>query len=67
MKGLSELSSRIKEIPSNAIKFTLQDWGVQKNQLEELVTQSFAKGRMDNNIVELTEEHVGWILNEIYS
>lgn len=67
MKGLSELSSRIKEIPSNVIKYTLQDWGVQKNQLEELVTQSFTKGRMDNNIVELTEEHVWWILNEIYS
>ena len=67
MSDLSELEKCIKAIPGDSIKFTLQEWGVQKDELEELVILSFTKSRMDNNIVDLTEDDIRWILNEIYS
>jgi len=64
---LSELLKCIEEIPGDSIKYTLQEWNVQREELEELVMLSFTKGRMENNIIDLTEEDVRWILNEIYS
>ncbi len=67
LRNNTELQSLIKSIPGSIIKFNLEDWGVGRDDLQKLVEHSFTKGRMDNNIVDLTKDDVVWILNEIYS
>ena len=44
---------------------TLSEWGGTKNQLAQIVDGAFTTGRMDNNIVNLTEKNVENILLEI--
>lgn len=66
MDDLEELRKIINEIPETGIKYSLHEWGVKHNDLEWLVDLTFTKERMDNNIVELTEDNVRWILEEIY-
>jgi len=63
---LSNLDERIKKIPESVIKHNIRDWGVQISHLDELVSQSFTKGRMDNNIVDLSKKDVYHILQSIY-
>ncbi len=67
LKSNAELQVLIQSIPGNKIKFNLKDWGVCRDDLPNLVDYSFTKGRMDNNIIDLTKDDVIWILNEIYS
>ncbi len=62
----AELNQKIKNIPEGIIPFTLAEWGIAKNELPILAKESFTKGRMDNNIVDLTEENVNNILMSIY-
>ncbi|MCH7762355.1 MAG: phosphonoacetaldehyde reductase [Candidatus Marinimicrobia bacterium] len=62
-----ELKQTIKAIPQGIIPYTLNEWGIPENQLPKLATESFTKGRMDNNIVDLTTDDVLGILNELYS
>jgi len=67
LKDNSTLKDLIAAIPGDLIKFNLRDWGVTEGDLPKLVDYSFTKGRMDNNIVDLTADDVLWILNEIYN
>ena len=60
-----ELIQKIKIIPEGVIPYTLSEWGIQENDLPLLVKESFTKGRMDNNIVDLTKDQVFDILNYI--
>ena len=60
-----ELIQKIKAIPEGIIPYTLSEWGIQENDLPQLVEESFTKGRMDNNIVDLTQDDVFGILNYI--
>ena len=60
-----ELIQKIKAIPEGIIPYTLSEWGIQENDLPQLVEESFTKGRMDNNIVDLTKDDVFDILNYI--
>jgi alcohol dehydrogenase len=60
-----ELIQKIKAIPEGIIPYTLSEWGIQENDLPQLVEESFTKGRMDNNIVDLTQDDVFDILNYI--
>ena len=60
-----ELILKIKAIPKGIIPYTLSEWGIQENDLPQLVEESFTKGRMDNNIVDLTQDDVFGILNYI--
>ena len=62
-----QLIESIKSIPNNLSQFTLKDWGIPIDQLPKLVNESFTKGRMDNNITNLTENDVKWILENIYN
>jgi alcohol dehydrogenase class IV len=64
---LSHLIKLIEKIPGNTIKYTLKDWGVSRSQLDQVVVQSFTKGRMENNIIDLAEAQVRFILDEVYS
>tara|TARA_Y100000590_G_scaffold346139_1_gene396269 strand:- start:30649 stop:31749 length:1101 start_codon:yes stop_codon:yes gene_type:complete len=66
LESMEELIEKIKNIPHNIIKYRLRDWGVQKSDLSWLVSKSFTKGRMDNNIVDLNENIVESILVDIY-
>ena len=60
-----ELIQKIKTIPKGVIPYTLSEWGIQEEDLSQLVEESFTKGRMDNNIVDLTQDDVFDILNYI--
>ena len=60
-----ELIQKIKAIPKGIIPYTLSEWGVAKSDLPQLVDESFTKGRMDNNIVDLTQYQVLEILHSI--
>ena len=62
-----ELKQGIKNIPQDVIPYTLDEWDIPENQLTRLAAESFTKGRMDNNIVDLSENQVLTILNEIYN
>ena len=64
--NVSELVSNIINIPKDVIKFKLSEWGVKKQDIPTLVNQSFTKGRMENNIITLSNEDVKKILLEIY-
>ena len=61
-----ELKETIKAIPQGVIPYTLDEWGIPEDQLPKLADESFTKGRIDNNIVDLTTDDVLNILNEIY-
>jgi alcohol dehydrogenase class IV len=61
-----EMISIIKAIPNNNIKYNLRNWGLKESDLDFIAEQSFTKGRMDNNIVDLTKSDVRKILETIY-
>ena len=44
----------IRSIPQGIIPYTLNEWGIKENQLNKLVEASFTKGRMENNIKDLS-------------
>ena len=67
LKDNSALKDLIAEIPGDLIKFNLRDWGIKQEQISELIDLSFTKGRMDNNIIDLTKDDVSGILHEMYS
>ena len=61
-----QLIEKIRQIPKGIIPYTLNEWGIRKNQLNKLVKASFTKGRMDNNIKDLSKHDVRKILASIY-
>ena len=62
-----ELKQTIKEIPRGVVPYSLDKWGITEDQLPKLADESFTKGRMDNNIVDLSTNDVLGILKELYS
>ena len=66
MRTIKEMISIIKKIPSDIIKYNLRNWGLKESDLDFIAEQSFTKGRMDNNIVDLTKFNVREILETIY-
>jgi alcohol dehydrogenase class IV len=61
-----ELKQTIKEIPQGIIPYTLDKWEIPEDQLPKLAEESFTKGRMDNNIKNLSKHDVRKILGRIY-
>ena len=55
----------ITDIPNGRIPFNLSNWNIKKSDLKVLCDQSFTRGRMDNNIVNLSKKDVMLILNKI--
>ena len=49
------------------VSLKLKDWGVDEDGIDHLVTQTFTKGRMDNNPVDISPEKVKEILQGIYA
>jgi alcohol dehydrogenase class IV len=64
---LKSLKEVIRNIPKDIISYSLVDWGVPKKDLPKITEASFTKGRMDNNIVDLTKHDVMEILKKVYS
>lgn len=64
--SFEELNYKIEKIPHDIIPFSLQDWGVEKYQLDKLAEESFTKGRMDNNVKKLSKSEVRELLELIY-
>ena len=65
MRSFTDLEDSIKRILRDPLKFNLKSWGVTKSDLDDLVELSFTKGRMENNIVDLSKEEVLQILESI--
>ena len=61
-----KLKETIKAIPQGVIPYTLDEWGIPENQLTKLAAESFTKGRMENNILDLSNDDVLMILKDIY-
>ncbi|MEE9573523.1 MAG: phosphonoacetaldehyde reductase [Candidatus Neomarinimicrobiota bacterium] len=66
VQNLSELEKLILQIPEGVIDFTLSKWGVRKTEIDEIVERSFTKSRMANNIIDLNNDNILWVLKEIY-
>ena len=62
----NQLIEKIQSIPQGIIPYNLGKWGVSEANLDQLALESFTKGRMDNNVVELSVSDVRSILNKIY-
>ena len=65
--SFKELLAKIKSIPEKILPFDLKGWGLSRDDLDKISNESFTKGRMDNNIVDLSVSDVLRILNNIYS
>jgi alcohol dehydrogenase class IV len=61
----SDLTNSINSIPENIIPFSLKKWNIFDSDFSYIVKKSFTKGRMDNNIVDLSQEDVLNILRDI--
>jgi len=61
-----KLKETIMSIPKGIISYSLAEWGIPEDQLPKLADESFTKGRMENNIVDLTKKDILSILTEIY-
>ena len=64
-KTYDELKKSISKIPEGIYKNDLESWNVDYNDLDMLSEQSFTKGRMDNNIVDLSRKDVKFILEKV--
>ena len=54
-----QIKEKLKQLfEQSGMNYQLSDWGVTKENISILVEESFTKGRMDNNPVELTRETV---------
>ena len=66
LNNFSELDDCLKRIFGGLFKSNLKKWGVVQSDLDNLVEQSFTKGRIDNNIQLLSKSDVRTILKNIY-
>lgn len=61
------LIQKIQSIPGKTLKYSLRKWGIQKEEIPQLLKQSFTKGRMDNNIAPLSENQVHSIFISMFN
>ena len=47
--------------------YKLNAWGIKESELQKLANESFTKGQMDNNIVDLNTTDVVDIFRSIYN
>tara|TARA_B100000029_G_C17568488_1_gene955820 strand:+ start:236 stop:1333 length:1098 start_codon:yes stop_codon:yes gene_type:complete len=64
--SFDELINKIEEIPEGVISYKLRDWGVLESELPDITKDSFTKGRIDNNIVDLDRNDILNILKSVY-
>jgi len=66
IESIEEMLGKVFGSVKIKIPFTLREYGVKEEDLKWLVDESFNKGRMDNNIIDLNRNNVLKILKEIY-
>lgn len=66
IEGYDYLKTLINSIPKGIVRFSLHGWGIERSQLKQIAKESFIKGRMDNNIVDLNEMDVREILKTVF-
>jgi len=66
LNSINEFWNKVLISVKGKIPFTLHEYGIKKADINWLLDLSFTKGRMDNNIVELSRNDVLNILEEIY-
>ena len=64
--SFQELWERILKATAGRVPFSLRDYGVGREDLALLADQGFSKGRMENNIADLTPEAILAILRDIF-
>ena len=62
-----KLINMINQIPDGILSYKLSDWGLKQSDLEFVSKESFTKGRMDNNIVDLSRKDVLQIFEQLYN
>jgi alcohol dehydrogenase class IV len=62
----NQLIEKIEEIPKEIIPYSLSEWGILEDNIPKLAEESFTKGRMDNNIKDLSKDDVRKILERIF-
>ncbi len=62
----SQLVQMIELIPNNVLPYSLSEWGISKDSISQLINESFTKGRMDNNIIDLDKNHLKHIFNMMH-
>jgi phosphonate metabolism-associated iron-containing alcohol dehydrogenase len=63
---VDELIEKIHAISKNCLKYTLSEWGVDKDSLKLLAAEAFANERINNNLVTLSKDDVYTILLNNY-
>ena len=61
-----QLKKLISNIPKGIYSNDLESWGIKHEDLDMLTDESFTKGRMDNNIVNLSKNDVKGILEKVF-
>ena len=65
IKNLLELESLILTIPKDVVDFNLSEWGVKHSEIDDIVTHSFTKSRMENNIIKLDRNDIKNVLKHL--
>lgn len=65
LSNLQELVLKMNGIPKGFIKYSLSEWGVKKHEIDIIAPECFAKNRIENNIIELSQTDVYSILENI--
>ncbi len=67
VSGPEQVGEKIRKLLAKAgIPARLRDWGVREEELSDVSSRCFTKGRMDNNPVELSKVQVEEILRQIF-
>lgn len=66
LKSIDEVLKKVLVTVKIKIPFSLHEYGIKKADLDWLLDLTFTKGRMDNNIIDLSKKEVMEILKEIY-
>ncbi|MEG0591845.1 MAG: phosphonoacetaldehyde reductase [Coprobacillus sp.] len=67
VERVDQVAKKIQRLLSSVnIETSLSQWGVQKEELNDLTKHCFTAGRMENNPKDLTQDEVLSILNKIY-
>lgn len=65
LDSIEEVWVIIHSVTKNRIKFSLREYGVTPNDLDLLVSKSFNKDRMGNNLSKITSTYIQKILKEV--
>lgn len=66
LHNIDEFWNKVLVSVKGKIPFTLHEYGIKKIDINWLLDLSLTKGRMNNNIIELSRNDVLNILEEIY-